>query len=177
MSRAKYKKLRFERGDFDDRSIFLLIPVFRWLTSRECVRDDFSWTAWNRNATDALLGATDGVDDLCRTLVRCSKLPISSAVGDEIRRLSLTVATLERSIYAYVTYLTQLKQRAKEESIQASCQLSTSGNKASSAHNSLSSVPGGSGASTPVFGARGSGGSFGPASQPNTPTFVRRGFE
>jgi len=63
--------------------------------------DMFTPSKWRQVATRSLLQATKAVDALCHTVVATKTVFTSCPVAAEIRRLALTVAVFERSLFSY----------------------------------------------------------------------------
>jgi len=63
--------------------------------------DLFSPQKWRRVATNSLLHATKAVDQLCHAIVSTKPSFSGGHLAAEIRRLALTVAVFERSLFAY----------------------------------------------------------------------------
>ncbi|SPQ98623.1 unnamed protein product (mitochondrion) [Plasmodiophora brassicae] len=64
----------------------------------DCV---FTSQTWARHATKELLRASTAVDNVCHAIVTARTAYGDGDILDELRRLALTVAVLERSLFAY----------------------------------------------------------------------------
>lgn len=76
----------------------------------------FSELKWRQLATRSLLQATKAVDQVCHAVVSTKpSIARSSKSSREIRKLALTVAVFERSLYAYALGIKRDRQKAEEE--------------------------------------------------------------
>ena len=93
------------------------------LSTHPLLRDDpdaFTASGWHKSSASCLLRATEAVDVCCHAIVSTnSRFHNSSSVSVESRRLALTVAVFERSLYAYALRISaaarQTTQRAQQQ--------------------------------------------------------------
>lgn len=89
------------------------------LSSHPLLRDDpdcFSAGGWHKSSASCLLRATEAVDVCCHAIVSTNSLfHNSSSVSVESRRLALTVAVFERSLYAYALRISAASRQATQQ--------------------------------------------------------------
>ena len=83
------------------------------------LRDDadvFSASGWHKSSASCLLRATEAVDVCCHAIVSTNNtFHNSSSVSVESRRLALTVAVFERSLYAYALRISAAARHATQQ--------------------------------------------------------------
>lgn len=77
--------------------------------------DCFDPEKWRGAATRSLLQATNAVDQLCHAVVSTKPALSRCTIATEIRRLALTVAVFERSLFAYALGIKRDRQQMEEE--------------------------------------------------------------
>ena len=89
------------------------------LSTHPLLRDDpdaFTASGWHKSSASCLLRATEAVDVCCHAIVSTnSRFHNSSSVSVESRRLALTVAVFERSLYAYALRISAAARQATQQ--------------------------------------------------------------
>ena len=89
-------------------------------SSAQLLSDDpdvFTAHSWHSSSAACLLRATEAVDVCCHAIVATNgRFHHSSSVTLESRRLALTVAVFERSLYAYALRISNARQQQRQRS-------------------------------------------------------------
>ena len=115
------------------------------MSAHPLLRDDadaFSAGSWHKSSASCLLRATEAVDVCCHAIVSTnSRFHNSSSVSVESRRLALTVAVFERSLYAYALRISAAARQANMQQQQQQQQQQAQPTGPSSNVSSANSTP------------------------------------
>lgn len=79
---------------------------------KESCSSQFSSKTWLRQCNSILVKVSSSIDDLCRTIVKTKALFQTDDLSRELGHLALTVAVLERSVFAYAMKMSRYRKNA-----------------------------------------------------------------